>query len=290
MKDSRFDETTIRHHLTGAIAVAVALSSLWMQLDAEQGGVQRKGRLNKVIEAVEQGRAAVANQEWRFIDMEHQPFSADRLDSILTEMGKDRDASGRLKLTPLVRIPQEGDEDFKWAVKQVLDAGVFGVILPHVDTREEAVGLVRAMRYPQVRNTKYPEPRGLRGWGPGRAVKLWGVANDREYHSKADVWPLNPDGELFAVAMIESGEAVKNIREILQAPVSAIFVVPGDMSIDLGLGPRGEKNSPEVDANYQTVLKACLAQKTVICGCGDSRSNMKKRLDEGWKFFLPLGG
>jgi len=116
------------------------------------------------------------------------------------------------------------------------------------------------------------------------------VANDREYHSRADVWPLNPDGELFAVAMIESGEAVKNVREILQAPVSAIMVVPGDMSIDLGLGPRGEQNFPEVDAAYQTVLKACQAQKAVVCGCADSRGRMKMRLDEGWKFFLPLGG
>ena len=45
-----------------------------------------------------------------------------------------------------MRIPQDGDEDFRWAVKQVLDLGAFGVILPHVDTREEAVRLVRAMR------------------------------------------------------------------------------------------------------------------------------------------------
>ncbi len=288
MKDSRFDRTTIRHVATVAIAMAVALNGFRLQVDAQQGG--QKGRLNKVIEAIEQGRAAVANQEWRFIDMEHGPFSTDRLESILNEMGKDRDANGRLTLAPLVRIPQEGDEDFKWAVKQVLDLGVFGVILPHVDTKTEAVELVRAMRYPPLRNAKQPEPRGLRGWGPGRAVKLWGVPNDREYHHKADVWPLNPDGELFAVAMIESGEAVKNIREILEAPISAVLVVPGDMSIDLGLGPRGEKNFPEVDANFQTVLKACLAQKRVVCGCGDSRSNMQSRLAEGWKFYLPLGG
>ena len=273
--------------VTMAIAVAVGIGGV--RSVAQQSGGQKAGRLNKVIEAVEAGRAAVGGQDWRFIDMEHGPFSMDLLESTLAQMGKDRDASGRLKLTPLVRIPLEGDEDFKWAVKQVLDAGAFGIVLPHVDTAEEAAKLVRTMRYPQTRDSKYQTPRGERGWGPGRAVRLWGL-DTPTYHSKADVWPLNPSGELFAVAMIESGEAVKNIRAILKTPVSAILVVPGDMNIDLGLGPRGDKNSPEVDEAYQTVLRACQAQKRVVCGCADSRSNMKTRLDEGWKFFLPLGG
>ena len=80
-------------------------------------------------------------------------------------MAKDRDASGRLNLAPLVRIPQEGDEDFKWAVKQVLDLGAFGVVLLHVDTKEEAIRLVRAMRYPPTRDSTRPEPRGRAGVG-----------------------------------------------------------------------------------------------------------------------------
>jgi 4-hydroxy-2-oxoheptanedioate aldolase len=289
MVNARFDAKRGWRYATLLMVTAVAVGSASMRSAAQQAGAQKAGRLNKVIEAVEAGRAAVGGQDWRFIDMEHGSFSMDQLDSILTQMGKDRDANGRLKLAPLVRIPQEGDEDFRWAVKQALDAGAFGIVLPHVDTGEEATKLVRTMRYPPMRNSKFPTPRGERGWGPTRAVRLWGV-DTPTYHSKADVWPLNPNGELFAVAMIESGEAVKNIRSILQTPVSAILVVPGDMSIDLGLGPRGDKNFPEVDEVYQTVLRACQAQKRVVCGCADSRSNTKTRLDEGWKFFLPLGG
>ena len=289
MLNSRFDAKREWRYTTLAIAIAVAMSIAGVPPAAQQGGAQRTGRLNKVIEAVEAGRAAVGGQDWRFIDMEHGPFSMDQLESTLAQMGKYRDASGRLKLAPLVRIPQEGDEDFKWAVKQVLDAGAFGIVLPHVDTAEEAAKLVHTMRYPPTRDSKYPTPRGERGWGPTRAVRFWGL-DTPTYHSKADVWPLNPDGELFAVAMIESGEAVKNIRAILKTPVSAILVVPGDMSIDLGLGPRGDTNFPEVDEAYQTILRACRAQKRVVCGCADSRSNMKTRLDEGWRFFLPLGG
>ena len=141
-----------------------------------------------------------------------------------------------------------------------------------------------------MKDAVYPEPRGERGWGPGQAIRLWRSGNAREYHRRADVWPLNPDGELFAVAIIESAEAVRNIAEILQAPLSAIMVVPGDMSIDLGLGPPGAEIYPEVDAAFQTVLKACMEQDIVVCGCGDARSRIPRRLDEGWQFVLPLGG
>lgn len=269
------------HVLTFAMVGLAGLQAI-----AQQSGVA--GRLNKTIAALENGNAAIAGEHWRFIDMEHAPFSAERLQGVLADMDKERDENNRLQLAPLVRIPQEGDEDFKWAVKQVLDMGAFGVILPHVDTKDEAIRFIRAMRYPPRKNSAQPEPRGERGWGPGRATRLWRVENSAAYHDKADVWPLNPQGELFAVAIIESAEAVNNIETILEAPLSAIMVVPGDMSIDMGLGPRGPENFPEVDAAYQTVLAACKAQTKVICGCGDSRDRRQERLDEGWRFFLPL--
>ena len=272
---------------SGVVATALGLAIMVFTASAY---AQSATRLNKVIEALEAGEAAIANQEWRFVDMEHSPFSGERVQNVLAEMNDNRDADGRLGLTPLVRIPQDGDEDFKWAVKQVLDLGGFGIILPHVDEKEEAVRLVQAMRYPPMRGSEHPEPRGERGWGPGGAMRLWGMVG-AEYAAKADVWPLNPEGELFAVAMIESQQAVDNIHEILEAPVSAILVVPGDMAMDLGLGPNpAGQNHPEVDAAFQTVLEACLAQDRVICGIGDGASRLEQRLDEGWRFVLPLGG
>jgi len=269
------------HVITSTIVGLMGLQAI-----AQQPG--NADRLNKTIAALENGEAAIAGEHWRFIDMEHAPFSAERLQGILAEMDKERDENNELQLAPIVRIPQEGDEDFKWAVKQVLDMGAFGIILPHVDTKDEAMRFVRAMRYPPRRNSAQPEPRGERGWGPGRATRFWGEPSSAAYHDKADVWPLNPQGELFAVAIIESAEAVNNIEAILEAPLSAIMVVPGDMSIDMGLGPRESQNFPEVDAAYQTVLAACKAQTKVICGCGDSRNRRQERLDEGWRFFLPL--
>ena len=131
--------------------------------------------------------------------------------------------------------------------------------------------------------------RGERGWGPGGAMRLWQL-NAVEYHRKADVWPLNPDGELFAVAMIESQEAVRNINEILEAPISAILVTPHDLAIDLGLGPNPPgRNHPEVEAAFAKVLEACKARDRVICGCADDHSRLQQRLDEGWRFVQPNG-
>jgi 4-hydroxy-2-oxoheptanedioate aldolase len=282
---SRSTTTGMRSGLCLVLGV-VGLGTLCVPPAARAQG---PARLNKVIEAIEDGRPAVANQEWRFVDMEHSPFSGTLVQSVLAEMAEDRDAAGRMSLTPLVRIPQEGDEDFKWAVKQVLDIGGFGVILPHVDTKAEAIRFIQAMRYPPQQSSTAPaEPRGERGWGPGGAMRLWGMGA-AEYAGKADVWPLNPNGELFAVVMIESQEAVDNIHEILEAPVSAIMVIPGDMAMDLGLGPNPSgRNHPEVDANFQAVLEACQAQTRVICGAGDGRVRTEQRLEEGWMFFLPL--
>ena len=282
------DASPLRARLiAGSTLAALALAAGVAVSDAQ---AQERTRINKVIEAIEQGRPAIANQDWRFVDMEHSPFSAGGIVDAFAEADQDRDEQGRMRLTPMVRIPQEGDEDFKWAVKQVLDLGGLGVIVPHVDTGDEAVRLVQAARYPPARDDAQPDPRGERGWGPGRATRLWGV-DTAEYHARADVWPLDPDGELFVVAMVESAEAVENIQDILAAPVSAIMVVPGDMSIDLGLGPApGPENHPEVDAMFQRVLEACQAQDRVICGCGDGAVRLQQRIDEGWQFILPLGG
>ena len=280
-------ETRLRRPGLTAV-LGLVLVGLGVQFGAEVGRAQEPARINRVIEALEAGEAAVANTHWRFVDMEHSPFSGALVREVLAEMNEDRNGAGQMRLAPLVRIPQDGDEDFKWAIKQALDLGAMGIILPHVDRAEEAMRFVRAMRYPPFRDSAYPSPRGERGWGPGGAMRLWSMGG-ADYARKADVWPLNPEGELFAVAMIESQEAVNNIHDILQTPISAIMVIPGDMAMDLGLGPNPPgRNHPEVDAMFDRVREACQAQTRVICGAGDGRARTEQRLAEGWRFFLPL--
>ena len=155
-----------------------------------------------------------------------------------------------------------------------------GVIFNGIDNAEQALLAVRNMRYPQRRNSKYPDPPGLRGYAPGLAVWSWGVSA-AEYERRADLWPLNPDGDLLAIMMIETTEGLKNADAIVAVPgVGAIFVgAGGDLHQYLGV----EANAPEVEEAFQTILKACLAHK-VACGITAlSGPEIARRLAQGWK-------
>ena len=73
-----------------------------------------------------------------------------------------------------------------------------------------------------------PTP-GLRGYAPGTALWWWGIS-EAEYERRADVWPLNPDGDLLAIAMIETADnGLKNADAIASVlGVGAIFVGVGN--------------------------------------------------------------
>ena len=120
---------------------------------------------------------------------------------------------------------------------------------------------------------------------------------------RADVWPLNPNGELFIVMQIETLEGVKNVKEILNTPgLGAIDVSPGDLHMQMGftkyrLDNNMTGNVPEVEAVYQSVLKDCLAynktaapNRKVACGGAFARSEIPRRIKEGWSYFVSLGG
>ncbi|MCY4601657.1 MAG: aldolase/citrate lyase family protein [Acidobacteria bacterium] len=240
-------------------------------------------RLNRVIEQVERNEAAFTNQHWQFIDMEHGPYLLDRLQTRLADLKPDGEA--RPTQTPLVRIPMEGGEPVRFAVKQVLDMGAFGVVFPRVETREQAGRAVQAMRYPPQRGEVEPDPPGLRGWGPGRAARYWGLSVP-DYVPRADVWPLDPDGELLALIMIESATGVANVEEIVTVPgIGALFIGPADLAMSLGVGPPGPEHAPETEEAIQTVLRACL-DAGVTCGIAESKTRAEQRIAEGFRVLL----
>ena len=243
-------------------------------------------RLNKIIERFEQGEAALANEHWRIMSLEHSPFLVDDLEVFLD--GLREEGVGRPRLTPIVRIPHEADEDFHHAVKQILDAGAMGIVLPQVRTADEVTKLVRAMRYPPQRGAQYPEPRGRRGWGPTAATRVWGVTAD-EYARKADVWPLNPEGELLAIAMVETREIVENIDEILQVPgLGGLLIGAADLSLSLGVGtPAANSGAPEVQAAIRTVGDAC-KRHNALCGIY-ALSDVEAMGEQGFTLF-PIPG
>jgi 4-hydroxy-2-oxoheptanedioate aldolase len=106
-----------------------------------------------------------------------------------------------------------------------------------------------------------------------------------DYMQRADLWPLNPAGDLIAIMMIETAEGVKNVDAIAQVPgVGGFYIGPSDLSNSMGVA----SDSPETEAAIQTVLKACLTYK-VACGISASAAVMPRRVKEGFRI-LGAGG
>jgi 4-hydroxy-2-oxoheptanedioate aldolase len=279
--------------LIAAVAVAGLMSS---GPAAQRGPVH----LNPVIEKLAQGKAFVgvntgdlslenartlarAPIDYVYVDMEHTPLDFQGLHMFNIGMIDRAAAAKKGSVAPNValfaRFPPEADEG-AWVVKQALDIGLHGVIFNGVDTREQALAAVKSMRYPQLKGSKYFEPAGKRGAAPGLATWIWGLTTE-EYERHADLWPLNPEGDLLAIAMIESVDGVKNLDAILSTPgIGAVFIGnANDLRHSMGV----PVTSPEVETARQTILAGC-KRHNVACGITvASGAEMNKRLDEGWK-------
>ena len=148
------------------------------------------------------------------IAMEHQSFDVEKLSVLLMAFNSKRDVldKGNLQpnICPLVRIPCDADGPIEPYIKQVLDAGAYGVVVPHCTSARDAKRVVKACRYPQPKGDPHPEPVGARGASPWLASYLWGLTM-AEYVQRADVWPLDPAGDILAIVMIENVSGVEDV-------------------------------------------------------------------------------
>lgn len=215
-------------------------------------------------------------------DMEHTPFD---MESFRVWLQFTLDTAvlrrpGAPVMTPvLVRIPANGREMNQWMAKQILDTGGMGVVTPHIETAAQARNVVQATRYRQPEGVADFEPEGQRGSGAGNAVRYLGVPF-ADYMRKADVWPLDPAGEIFNLLLIENGEGVKNIAEIVRVGgVSAVAAAPGDLSA-YHSGDRAK-----VERDIQTIVDACKAVQ-MICGITASAADVERRLAQGFTLLI----
>ena len=277
----RIDARGVRRRIPpGPVMVFVALAAggvLAASLTAQQPRV----RVNQVIEQFEQGNAAFGDEHWQFLSLTLSPFLRDDIEQAMADL---RVEGERPRLTPIVRIPYWGEQQYQHMAKQFLSVGAMGIIVPEVETPEQAAKLVENMRYPPQRGARYPEPVGKRGCCPGAAPAYWGLSRD-QYFERSDVWPLNPDGELLALVMVESRAAIDNIDAILSVPgLAGVMVGPADLSLSLGVGTPGPNlRAPEVEEATATVARACVAHNA-ICGTFET-SDVEQRLAQGFKLF-----
>jgi len=266
-------------------------------------------RLNKVIELLEQGQVvfggavvtpgeientmAFADLGYDFIifEMEHLGFDFPNLRlSLQFLLNRRRIANGsslQPDVMPFVRVPPNARELNQWVIKQTLDTGVYGLILPHLDTVEQARAAVIACRYPQAAGAADYEPPGQRGWAPLVAPRYWGL-NGREYTELADLWPLDSRGEMFFMPLIEGVEGVRNLPGILKEVkgISAIWAGSGDLAMELGAP--ANMSDPRVEEGYQQILKAC-KQYRVPCACIAFRpEDVEKRLEQGFRIIITI--
>src|SRR5438128_2492125 len=232
-----------------------------------------------LVYAREVARAPV---DFIYADMEHNPLDFPALHLFLMGMTDKATILKKGNLQPSValfaRFPPEADQS-EWVVKQALDIGLHGIFFNGVDTREQALIAVKSMRYPQLNGSKYYELNGTRGSGPAKAMWLWGVSGE-EHDRHADLWPLNPEGDLLAILMIESVEGLQNLDAIASTPgVGALFVgQASDLTRSMGVRP----GSLEVEAGLQKVLAACKTHKVACAISANTGNDIARRGKEGW--------
>lgn len=263
-------------------------------------------RLNGVIRALEQGKPAfaafspgevdaalafsTAKYDGVVFEMEHNPYDIralrDCLQYMLNRAQIVKGGSIAPAVTPMVRIPPNGNEMAQWQAKQVLDLGVYGIIWPHVSTVEEAYNAVAACRYPRLKTAPLYEPAGIRGDGPTQAVRYWGLTQ-QEYYQRADVWPLNPKGEIFVILMIEDTKAIENLDDMLKKVpgIGAVLIGEGDLSQELGF-PR-QYEHPKVLEAMEYIVKTCKANNVVVGHPHVDANNVERVLEQGYRFLMP---
>lgn len=157
----------------------------------------------------------------------------------------------------LTRVPA----NVGWLIGKALDAGIQGVVVPMVSTREEAEAAVAACRY---------APKGTRSFGPVRASM---VMDSRDI-------AVVGDGPICFV-MIETRLGVENIDAIASTPgLDGIYVGPADLALGLGLPPNLDKEEPEHVAAVQKILDGCKRHGVVAgiqCGSGKAARKYAER-------------
>src|ERR1700742_5200657 len=123
------------------------------------------------------------------------------------------------------------------AIMKALDLGAYAIIVPLVNTAEEAAKAVSACRYPPV---------GMRSNGPVRAV-----------HYGGGDYVANANDEIVVMAMIETKEGIANLDAICATPgLDAVYIGPADLSFALGLVPRADNPDPVHMATCDKIRQA----------------------------------
>ena len=193
---------------------------------------------------------ASAGFDWFFIDGEHGPLGTAEILNILQAVSH--------RIACIVRVPEAAEVP----IKKVLDIGAHGIIVPQVNSLEQAEAVVRWARY---------SPEGTRGVGLARA---------HGYGSTFAEYLENANADLTVMVQAEHAQAVENIDAMVRIPgIDAIQLGPYDLSASMG--KMGQIDDPEVVAAIERVYSAC-REVNMPVGCfGVSATNVRKDMERG---------
>ena len=198
--------------------------------------------------------------DWLFLDLEHNSMGLDTAVQISV-------AALGAGIAPIARVPARQ----MWLATRLLDGGALGIVMPHVDTAEEAREIAQALRYP---------PRGHRSVAGG--LPHLGYAR----HTIAETCGAI-DAATFIVVMLETPRAIANAAAIAAVPgIDALLVGTNDLAMELGIaGAFGEDRIVEA---YRAVIEACgVHRKAAGVGGIADRELLRRYIGMGCRLVLP---
>lgn len=200
---------------------------------------------------------ARAGFDWLIVDLEHSPGDFLNLASQLQAMGG-------TDCVPFVRAPWNDPV----AIKRILDTGAMGVLIPYVNSGEEAKSAVAACKYP---------PDGIRGVAGSPRAAYFGQ-NSMDYLKDANE-------EILIIVAVETGEAIENLDDILDVDgLDGIFIGPMDLATSMG--HLGDPSHPEVQAAIATVEEKTLKAGKFLGTIGGSWEQARQKYERGYQLLM----
>ena len=196
--------------------------------------------------------------DWLVIDMEHSAIGIEQALGLIQVI----ELAG---CVPMVRV---GKND-PYLIKRVMDSGAYGVIVPMVNSKEDAEKAVSAVKYP---------PKGKRGVGLARA---------QEYGAYFEGYRKWVEKESIVIVQIEHIEAIENLEAILAVPgVDASMIGPYDLSASLGYP--GNFDRKEMKDALSKYVKTCIKMKkhAGIHVIPPDARKLKDKMKQGFKFIV----
>ncbi len=193
-----------------------------------------------------------AGYDWLFVDLEHSPMDARQALDVLTAVDS--------RIPCVVRVPWNDEAN----IKKALDIGATGIIVPLVNSAEDARLAVGRCKYP---------PAGFRSVG---------ITRGHRFDLDFDGYMQRANDEIAVIVQIEHLEAVRNIEAILDTPgIDGVFVGPFDMSGSMDLP--GQINHPKVQDAIRAVIRACEKREIARCIYAHTPKHAQGYMEQGYR-------